>query len=284
MRTTRLSWMQCAQPVALVHTLVTLSLTRACAGTVLFLLLISGEALKWAQMTTAQLHGMGVLQLILTGCVGFAVAIWMIMNPRKVYKSITVRPAHSSDTHACCRQQMRRVGMSCEPACFCCHLCGSCVCVTGKNRGLVAPTISHVSLPCPDLGCTDAQNKVDSAKKMYESASSVALRASNAAVRASAAAGRASTRLSARTSAAAGRLSRTASGRARALSVRVSTALRRSSVRVADESAGFAEHSAVAMPDAGDAAPRPAEDTAPSSSDVFTARLQVCNADLQNLS
>jgi len=57
---------------------------------VLFLLLISGEALKWAQLTTNQLNGMGILQLILTGCVGFAVAIWMIMNPRKVYKSITV--------------------------------------------------------------------------------------------------------------------------------------------------------------------------------------------------
>ena len=113
---------------------------------------------------------------------------------------------------------------------------------------------------------------------MYESASSVALRASNAAVRASAAAGRASTRLSARTSAAAGRLSRTASGRARALSVRVSTALRRSSVRVADESGAFAEHSAVAMPDAGDAALRPAEDRAPSGTDVFTARLQVRTA------
>jgi hypothetical protein len=113
---------------------------------------------------------------------------------------------------------------------------------------------------------------------MYESASSVALRASNAAVRASAAAGRASTRLSARTSAAAGRLSRTASGRARALSVRVSTALRRSSVRVADESGAFAEHSAVAMPGAGDAALRPAEDRAPSGTDVFTARLQVRTA------
>ncbi len=65
-------------------------LTSACAGAVLFLLLISGEALKWAQLTTNQLNGMGILQLILTGCVGFAVAIWMIMNPRKVYKSITV--------------------------------------------------------------------------------------------------------------------------------------------------------------------------------------------------
>ncbi|KAK9840843.1 hypothetical protein WJX81_008508 [Elliptochloris bilobata] len=56
---------------------------------VLFLLLISGEALKWAEITTGQLNGIGVLQLILTGCVGFSVAIWMIMNPRKVYKSIT---------------------------------------------------------------------------------------------------------------------------------------------------------------------------------------------------
>ena len=60
----------------------------ACA--VLFLLLISGEALKWAQITPAQLNGMGILQLILTGCVGFSVAVWMIMNPRRVYKSITV--------------------------------------------------------------------------------------------------------------------------------------------------------------------------------------------------
>ena len=57
---------------------------------VLFLLLISGETLKWVVLTTDQLNGIGILQLILTGCVGFSVAIWMIMNPRKVYKSITV--------------------------------------------------------------------------------------------------------------------------------------------------------------------------------------------------
>lgn len=57
---------------------------------VLFLLLISGETLKWADITPSQLSGIGVLQLILTGCVGFSVAVWMIMNPRRVYKSITV--------------------------------------------------------------------------------------------------------------------------------------------------------------------------------------------------
>ena len=56
----------------------------------LFLLLLSGETLKWAELSSDQLNGVGILQLILTCCVGFSIAVWMIMNPRKVYKSITV--------------------------------------------------------------------------------------------------------------------------------------------------------------------------------------------------
>lgn len=67
---------------------------------VLFLLLISGEALKWAEITPAQLNGMGVLQLILTGCVGFSVGVWMLMNPRKVYKSFTVPASQITSKYA----------------------------------------------------------------------------------------------------------------------------------------------------------------------------------------
>lgn len=128
-------------------------------------------------------------------------------------------------------------------------------------------------------GINMVQDKVDTAKKMYDSASAVALRASQAAGRASAAAGRASGRLSARTSAAAGRLSRTASGRARALSVRVSGAIRRSSVRVVDESGTLPTHSVLVMPSADDAPEQPRNDGGGDggndSSDIFTARLNV---------
>ena len=124
------------------------------------------------------------------------------------------------------------------------------------------------------------QNRVDTAKKMYESASNVALRASNAAVRASAAAGRLSGRVSARTSSAVGRLSRTASGRARALSVRVSTAMRRtSSIRrvAAEESGAPPVHNVMAMP-ADDSMTMPPSnhlDSTAGDEDVFTARLKV---------
>ena len=124
-----------------------------------------------------------------------------------------------------------------------------------------------------------SQNKVDTAKKMYESASNVALRASNAAVRASAAAGRLSGRMSARTSSAVGRLSRTASGRARALSVRVSTAMRRtgSMRRVAAEENGPHVEDGVTMP-AGDGLAVPPSDHFDSNAgndDAFTTRLKV---------
>ena len=124
------------------------------------------------------------------------------------------------------------------------------------------------------------QNKVDTAKKMYESASNVALRASNAAVRASAAAGRLSGRVSTRTSSAVGRLSRTASGRARALSVRVSTAMRRtSSVRrvAAEESDAPPVHNVMAMATGDIMAMPPSNHMGSNAGDevVFTARLKV---------
>ena len=123
------------------------------------------------------------------------------------------------------------------------------------------------------------QNKVDTAKKMYESASNVALRASNAAVRASAAAGRLSGRVSARTSSAVGSLSRTASGRARALSVRVSTAMRRtgSMRRVAAEESGPHVEDGMAMPPGDSVAVPPSDhmNSDVSNDDVFTARLKV---------
>ena len=129
------------------------------------------------------------------------------------------------------------------------------------------------------------QNRVETARKMYDSASSVALRASKAAVRASGAAARVSGRLSRTTSAAAGRLSRTASGRARALSVRVSAAVRRSSVRVANESGTLPPHSVLVMPNVDDITVQPRDNDDGhgnnDSGDVFTARLNVRPMPLQ---
>lgn len=230
----------------------------------LFLLLVSGETLKWAELTADQLNGIGILQLILTCCVGFSIAVWMIMNPRKVYKSITVRVPETSEA----AREGRHAGLYVHMYCCCMHLTatpGAMHCITVSGKAM-------------KVNCY-MQNKVDSAKKMYESASNVALRASNAAVRASAAAGRLSGRVSARTSSAVGRLSRTASGRARALSVRVSTAMRRtgSMRRVAAEEGGPHVEDGVAMP-AGDSMAVPPHDHLDSNAgndDVFTARLKV---------
>lgn len=230
----------------------------------LFLLLVSGETLKWAELTADQLNGIGILQLILTCCVGFSIAVWMIMNPRKVYKSITVRG--SAETP----EQRKWAGMQ------------GCVCTCGAAISVLQPhPVRCTALPPLQTSqkSTLTQNKVDSAKKMYESASNVALRASNAAVRASAAAGRLSGRVSARTSSAVGRLSRTASGRARALSIRVSTAMRRtgSMHRVAAEEIGAPVDDVMAVP-AGDSTAMPPSDHLDSNAgnnDVFTARLKV---------
>ena len=231
----------------------------------LFLLLVSGETLKWAELTADQLNGIGILQLILTCCVGFSIAVWMIMNPRKVYKSITVRASAKTPEQ---KKVVRHAG-PCMPM-WCCKL-----------RLTATPGALHCIGPLTNLSAVSShmQNKVDSAKKMYESASNVALRASNAAVRASAAAGRLSGRMSARTSSAVGRLSRTASGRARALSVRVSTAMRRTGSirRVAAEESGPPVGDVMAMP-AGDSMAVPPSDHLDSHAgvdDVFTARLKV---------
>ena len=80
----------------------------------LFLLLISGETLKWVDLTTDQLNGIGILQLILTGCVGFSIAVWMIMNPRKVYKSITVSASAGTP------QRRGQAGMQGQSMRMCC--------------------------------------------------------------------------------------------------------------------------------------------------------------------
>ena len=234
---------------------------------VLFLLLVSGETLKWAELTADQLNGIGILQLILTCCVGFSIAVWMMMNPRKVYKSITVRLAVKTS------EQRGRAGMQgWHLHVHCCYLH-----LTATPAAMHCITVSAKPM---QVHCgVHLQNKVDTAKKMYESASNVALRASNAAVRASAAAGRLSGRVSARTSSAVGSLSRTASGRARALSVRVSTAMRRtgSTRRVAAEESGHHVEDGMAMPPGDSMAVPPSDhlDSNAGNDDVFTARLKV---------